>query len=174
MTAKRKSTGRGLLARLEVLETKEEARREEARAANWELLQRARAMLSPADRLAFDDARILAEEDPTPEDLDLMGRMEAECKALGLTEGPPISHPAKEEAMAWEPITADNDGAKPLSPPPAGRVADFRAYFELCALWCEEEAARPDFSEDLRRLARWDAVLWRFEANLCRVLGSQV
>lgn len=142
MTAKRKT--RGLLARLEAAEVREEARREEVRAQNLAILQRARAMLSPADRAALDDAQILTEEDPTPEHAALIARMEEECRALGLFGGPPVSHTAKEEAEAWEPVTADNDGSKPLTPPPAGRVASWCAYFELCALWCEEDAARSD------------------------------
>lgn len=169
MTAKRK--GGGLLARLEVLEAKEEERREEVRAQAWAVLEKARNMLAPADRAALDDAQILTEEDPTPEHAALIARIEEECRALGLFGGPPVSHTAKEEADAWEPIP-DGEDVRPLTPPPASRVADFCAYFELCALWCDSEAKRADYTEDIKRLLRWGRALWRFEANICRILGG--
>lgn len=166
MTAKRKG-GRGLLARLEDLEAKEAARLEDVRAKAWGQIERAEGQLSPADRKAWKDAARVCEHGEDPEAL---ARMVKACAHLPADL--PVTHPAKAEAEAWEPFPEGED-VGPLRPAPAGRVEDFAAYFEACARWNDSEARRVPLSADVHRLARWGAALYRFEANLCRVLGGQ-
>ncbi|KEF34099.1 hypothetical protein RDMS_09020 [Deinococcus sp. RL] len=158
-------TRRGKLARVEALEAREAARREEVRARNWAHIEAAEARLSPADRAALlDAARGL-------EDLELRARMR---RATAHLPGEvPIQHPAKEDAEAWAAVALDVPDGCPLTRPPAGRVEDFAAYFGACGAWCDAEARRVPLSPDVHRLARWGAALWRFQAELCRVLGGQ-
>lgn len=153
------------LARLVRLEEAHAAHLEEIRAQNWAHLEAAQARLSAVDRAAWKEAGDVLERGTDPE---AVARMRRACAHL--PEGLPVDHPAKEEADAWEALDVP-DGA-PLTPPPADRVGDFLAYFELCAAWCDAQAVSIPLSPDVQRLARWGAALWRFEAALCRELGS--
>ncbi|WP_019586900.1 hypothetical protein [Deinococcus apachensis] len=159
---------RGKLARLQALEAREEARREDMRAANWAQIERVEGLLSPEDRSAWRDALATLEHDADP---DSMARMVRACGWL--PEDLPVTHPAKEDAEAWADMALDvPEGAPPLAPP-VGRVGDFVGYFEACAAWCDREARRVPLSPDVHRLARWGRSLWHFEAALCRVLGGE-
>ena len=155
---------RGKLARLEALEAREEARREDVRASNWAHIEAAEARLSPGDRTAWRDA-VGGQEDP-----DLIARMTRACAHL--EDGVPVQHPAKEEAEAWADVALDVPEGCPLLPPPAGRVEDFAAYFGACGAWCDAEAVRLPLSPDVHRLARWGAALWRLWAALALTLGD--
>ncbi|MFC4426977.1 hypothetical protein [Deinococcus navajonensis] len=164
MTAKRKP--RGSLARLDVLEEARALRAEEVRAANWAHIEAAEARLSARDRAAWQDAvAVTGGEDP-----DILDRMRKACAHLPTL--PDLPHSAKEEAEAWGAVALERPDGEPLLCPPADRVPAFVAYFEVCAAWCDREAVRVPLSLDVQRLARWGAVLWRFEAALCEVLGG--
>ncbi|MDL2343102.1 hypothetical protein QOL99_02945 [Deinococcus sp. MIMF12] len=155
---------RGKLARLEALEAREAARREEVGAANGAHIEAAEARLSPEDRAAWRDAS-RGLEDP-----DTVARLTRACAHL--PEGVPFPHPAKEEAEAWADVALDQPDGCPLLAPPAGRAADFAAYFGACGAWCDGEARRVPLSADVHRLARWGAALWRLWAALALTLGD--
>jgi hypothetical protein len=163
MTAKGKIGGR--LGRLARLEEARAAQVEEIRAKNWAHIEAAEARLSAADRAAWKDAGDVLERGTDPE---AVARMRRACAHL--FEGLPVEHPAKEEADAWEALDVP-DGA-PLARPPADRVEDFLAYFELCAAWCDAQALRVPLSPDVQRLARWGVALWRFETALCQEMSG--
>ncbi len=169
MTAKRR--GGGLLARLQDLEAVEAQRAEEVRAANWATMKAARDRLSQEDRAAFKDAQVMHGEDLSADCEAFLSRV---ARAVAHVPDIPVTHPAKAEADAWEALPGEGEPMRPLRPPPAGRAADFCAYFEACALWCQEEARRVPLSPDVQRLARWGAAVWRWEAHLCRILAGQM
>lgn len=160
-----KAGARGKLARLEALEVTAARRQGNRQAANWARITQAHGLLSVADRLALEDGSRVMEGGKDPEGLARMRRAVAH-----LPEDLPVSDPAKEEAEAWaDRVWASPDGAALLTVA-SERVGDFMAYFGTCAAWCDREAARPPLSEDVHRLARWGAALWRFDAALCRVI----
>ena len=167
MTVKRKVGGQ--LARLGRLEETHAARLEEVRSRNWVRIDAAEKQLSPADRAAWQDAADVTERGTDPEALS---RMHRACAHL--PEDLPIEHPAKEGAEAWAAAALDVPEGAPLARLPVRQVGDFLTYFELCAAYCDAQAVRLPLSLDVQRLGRWGAALWRFEAALCRELGSGV
>lgn len=158
---------RGKLARLDALEGAAGVRREAVEAVKAGQLRRALALLSAADRTAWNDAARVMEHGSDP---DGLARVVRACAHL--PEDLPLSHPAKADAEAWAGVGLSLEGL-PLLAPPVGRAADFAAYFEACAAWCDAEAVRLPLSRDAHRLARWGAALWRYEAALCAVIGGQ-
>ncbi|MHA0040719.1 hypothetical protein [Deinococcus sp. PEB2-63] len=166
MTAKRKA--RGTVARLEALEGREAARREEVQARTWAQLEAARAQLTPGDAAAYRDALGILEGGDVG---GVLARLRVACAHLG--EGLPVEHPAKEDAEAWAELALSGPDGAPLTPPDPARVPAFVAYFEACGAWCDREAARVPLSPDVHRLARWGGALWRFDAALCAELGRQ-
>lgn len=157
---------RGKLARLEALEEAHVARLAEVQAENWAHLQAAESRLSATDRAAWKDSLAVLEQGQDPECLD---RMRQACAHLPAAL--PVDHPAKEAAERWADRALNVPEGAPLLSPPAERVAEFLAYFEACAAYCDAVAVQLPLSPDVQRLARWGAALWRFEAALCRVLG---
>ena len=156
MTAAKRRRG-GTLARLEALEAKEAARLEALATDKSEAVRRAEALLSPADREAWQDAARVIEEGLDP---DTLARMVEASEDL--PEVPPIAiqDPLREEALAWAEACLDVPDGAPFLRPPAGKVEDFARFFDACALWCED-AARSSSSPDMSRLTRWGAALWR-------------
>ena len=96
MTAAKRRRG-GTLARLEALEAKEAARLEALATDKSEAVRRAEALLSPADREAWQDAARVIEEGLDP---DTLARMVEASEDL--PEVPPIAiqDPLREEALA--------------------------------------------------------------------------
>lgn len=164
MTGKRRP--RGAASRLEVLEATAGVRREAVEAAKDEQAHRALLLLSAADRAAWIDAGRVLECGADP---DGLARIRRACAHL--PHDLPVSHPAKIDAEAWAEMP-DALGV-PMLAPPLSRAADFSAYFEACAAWCDAEAARLPLSKDVHRLARWGAAMWRYDAALCQVIGGQ-
>ncbi len=166
MTAKRKAGGK--LARLEALEAKRAARVEEVKAANWADIERAGARLSPADRAALQSVGLLGGGRDELEDLT------RQAAGMGEDGGPRVEvmHPAKAEAEAWEAVALEVPEGARLLAPPAGRVADFVAYFEAVAAEYDALARRVPLAPVLHRLAGICAALERFTARLCEVLAE--
>lgn len=153
--------------RLDALEDREAARVEAVRAERWAKLRAVEARLSPADRAAQRDAVRVLDDGADP---DALARID---RAAGhLPHAVPVRHPAKADAERWANAALDAPDTVPMPCPPADRVADFLDYFEACAAYCDAEAVRVPLSPDVHRLARWGAALWRFDRQLCAVLGG--
>lgn len=169
MTAKRRP--RGTLARLDALEDREAARVEAVKSDNLARLSAARSRLSAADRIAWEDSARVMDEDTEP---DTVTRIDRACAHL--PPSVPLGHAARVDADRWmDRVSAvlDAPGSAPLPALPAEQVAAFLAYYDACAAWCDAEAVRVPLSPDVHRLARWGAALWRFDRNLCAVLGGR-
>ncbi|THF86141.1 hypothetical protein E7T09_12995 [Deinococcus sp. KSM4-11] len=156
-------TPRGKVGRVEVLEAEHAARIEAANADTGAKIGAGLARLSEADRAAYRDAVAVSDGDP-----DLWDSLLARCAHI--EDAAHVEHPAKEEAEAWAALAfEDRDGV--WIPRPA-RPADFAAYFEACAAWCDALAVCVPVSPEVHRVARWGVALWRLHAAVCRVAGG--